>query len=71
MRLVLAGGLVGILLSVGVTWSISSFLFGISPTDIATFLGIPVLLTGVALVAAWVPARRASRVDPVSSLRAE
>lgn len=71
MRLVVVGALIGIVLAAGVTWSISSFLYGISPTDVATFVVIPILLSSVALVAAWVPARRASRVDPVRALRSE
>lgn len=71
MRLVVLGGVVGVLLAAGVTWSISGYLFGISATDVGTFVTIPLVLTGVALVAAWVPARRASRVDPVRALRAE
>lgn len=71
MRLVLVGAVVGVVLAGGVTWSISGYLFGISSTDVATFVTIPLLLSGVALVAAWVPARRASRVDPVTALRSE
>lgn len=71
MRLVILGGVVGIVLAGAVTWSISSYLFGIAPTDIVTFATIPMLLSGVALLAAWVPARRASRVDPVRALRSE
>ena len=71
MRLVMVGGVVGILLAAGVTWSISGYLFGISARDVGTFVTIPAVLTAVALVAAWVPARRASRVDPVRALKAE
>ena len=71
MRLVIVGGVVGIVLAGGVTWVASDYLFGISSTDVVTFATIPLLLTGVALVAAWVPARRASRVDPVRALRSE
>ena len=71
MRLVLAGGAVGVLLAGAVTWAISDFLYGISPNDVVTFVAIPVLLSGVALLAAWVPARRASSVDPVRALRSE
>lgn len=71
MRLVLVGGVIGVVLAGGVTWSISRYLFGIGSTDVVTFAAIPVLLTGVALVAALVPARRASRVDPVTALRSE
>lgn len=71
MRLVVAGGAAGVVLAAGVTWAISGFLFGIGPNDVVTFLAIPVLLFGVALLAAWVPARRASSVDPVRALRSE
>jgi ABC-type antimicrobial peptide transport system permease subunit len=71
MRLVLVGGVVGMGLAAVLTWSVSGYLFGISTTDLVTFTTIPVLLSGVALVAAWLPARRASRVDPVRVLRTE
>jgi ABC-type lipoprotein release transport system permease subunit len=54
-----------------VTWLISGFLFGISATDLATFVAIPMLLSLVALIAAWVPASRAAAVDPVRALRSE
>jgi predicted permease len=49
----------------------SSFLYGIRPHDIVTFLTVPLLLLGIALVACWIPARRAARVDPQSALRYE
>jgi len=71
MRLVAVGALVGVVLAAAVTWSISNYLFGISTTDVATFVAIPVLLSGVAFFAAWLPARRASLVDPVRALRSE
>jgi len=71
MRLVVVGGLIGVVLAGGVTWSISRWLYGIGSTDVATFVAIPLLLSGVALVAAFVPARRASTVDPVRALRSE
>lgn len=71
MRLVLVGGAVGVVLAGAVTWSISRWLYGISPTDLVTFAAIPLLLTGVALAAALVPARRASAVDPVTALRSD
>lgn len=71
MRLVLAGGGVGVVLAGAVTWSLQRFLYGIGPTDLVTFAAIPLILTGVALVAAFVPARRASMVDPTEALRSE
>ncbi|UCC24184.1 MAG: ABC transporter permease [Gemmatimonadales bacterium] len=71
MRLVAVGAVTGMALAGAVTWLISGYLYGISSTDVATFLAIPLLLTGVALVAALVPARRAARVDPVRALKSE
>jgi ABC-type lipoprotein release transport system permease subunit len=44
-------------------------LYGVSPSDIATYLAVPVILTVVSLVAAWTPARRALHVDPMTVLR--
>jgi ABC-type antimicrobial peptide transport system permease subunit len=49
----------------------SSFLYGVRPHDLATFLTVPLLLLGIALVACWIPARRASHVDPQAALRYE
>lgn len=71
MKLVVVGAVVGMVLAAAVTWLVADYLFGISSTDLVTFVAIPLLLTMVALVAAWIPARRASRVDPVRALRAE
>jgi ABC-type lipoprotein release transport system permease subunit len=51
--------------------AIASLLFGTEPTDVATYAGIVVLLSVVALMAAYIPARRASRVDPMVALRGE
>lgn len=71
MRLVVVGGVVGVVLAAAVTWSISGFLYGIGSADLATFGAIPVILAGVALVAAFIPAQRASTVDPVQALRTD
>jgi predicted permease len=49
----------------------SSFLYGVRPHDLVTFLTVPLLLLGIALVACWIPARRASRIDPQAALRYE
>jgi ABC-type antimicrobial peptide transport system permease subunit len=48
-----------------------SLLFGVSERDPATFLGVAVLLGVVALIASWIPARRAARVDPLIAMRVE
>jgi len=71
MRLVVVGGVVGVVLAGAVTWSIAGFLYGIGTTDLATFVAIPFLLSVVALLAAYVPAKRASSVDPVRALRSQ
>jgi putative ABC transport system permease protein len=65
------GVLVGLLGSFGLTRLISSLLFGVSPTDLSTFAAVSTLLFAVALLASWIPARRASRVDPIVALRTE
>jgi ABC-type antimicrobial peptide transport system permease subunit len=71
MRLVLVGVVVGVAASFGLTRLISTFLFGVAPWDPVVLAGVPLLLTTVALVAVWWPARRASQVDPLEALRYE
>jgi len=71
LRLALTGIGVGAVASVVVARWISSLLFGISPADPPTFAGTVLLLGAVAMLAGYVPARRASRVDPAVALRSE
>jgi len=67
--LALAGIGAGIVASIAVARAIASLLFGTQPTDPATFLGMVLLLGAIALVAGYLPARRASRVQPMTALR--
>ena len=69
--LVAAGIAVGLLLSAGVTRVIAKFFFLVSATDVPTFVTVTALLSAIALVACYLPARRAMRVDPIVALREE
>lgn len=71
MRLVLAGLVVGVAGSLALTRVLSGFLFGVEATDPLTFGAVAVLLGLVGAFACWLPARRATSVDPVVALRAE
>ena len=66
-----AGAILGILGALGVTRYLASLLYGVRPFDPLTFLAVALVLALVALAACGIPARRASRVDPMVALRYE
>jgi putative ABC transport system permease protein len=71
MRPIGLGMIAGIATAIGMTRFMTKLLFHVAPLDVTTFVVVTLLLSGVALVACWIPAQRATRVDPVASLRAE
>jgi ABC-type antimicrobial peptide transport system permease subunit len=68
---VLAGLLVGMVLSVGASYLMRAILYGVSIVDLISYIGVSTLFLAIALFAAYVPARRALRVDPMVALRYE
>jgi ABC-type antimicrobial peptide transport system permease subunit len=71
LRLLAIGMMLGIPLAMTVSRFIKSMLFGLTPNDPATILGVTATLTAAGILAAWIPARRAVRVDPITALRCE
>jgi putative ABC transport system permease protein len=71
MWLTLLGVIFGLAGSFVLTRLMSSLLFGVQPADPLTFVAVSMLLTGVALLACWIPARRAAKTDPLVALRYE
>ena len=71
MMLAGIGVALGIAVALASTKLIAAYLFGVGPTDPLTFGAVTALLLGVALLASYIPSRRALRVDPLTALRAE
>ena len=71
LTVALAGVGIGLAGAFALTRFMRSLLFGVAPVDPATFVGVSLLLTVVALAASYVPARRAAAIDPMVSLRSE
>lgn len=69
--LVILGLVLGVAGAIGLTGFLRTLLFGVTPRDLATYVAAPLLLAIVALVACWLPARRATSADPLDALRAE
>jgi putative ABC transport system permease protein len=69
--LVIAGGLLGVAGGLALSRAMGKLLFGLAPDDPFTFSASLAVLVGVALLASWLPARRASRLDPAEVLRRE
>ena len=71
MGLTLLGVVIGVAVALGATRLMSSLLFGVKAADPLTFTAVPLLLASVALLACYLPARRATKVDPLVALRYE
>jgi ABC-type antimicrobial peptide transport system permease subunit len=71
MRLALLGVLLGLGASFGLTRLLSSLLFDVRANDPLIFITVPILLSAVAVVASYLPARNATKVDPIQALRAD
>ncbi len=69
MRLAISGVVIGVIAAYGLSRYMSTLLFGVAARDPLVFVGVPVLLAVIALIAVWIPAARASQIDPLNALR--
>lgn len=71
LKLVVIGMIIGTVIAIGMGRLLQAFLFGVQPTDPLTFIFVVILFTAVALLACFIPARRATQIDPMNALRYE
>jgi ABC-type antimicrobial peptide transport system permease subunit len=71
MRVVSAGVVAGVVGALALTRLMTNVVYGVRVTDPATYVGVAALLAGVALAASYIPARRATRIDPLVAMRTE
>lgn len=71
MKLVLYGVVAGILSALALTRFLATIRYGVAATDLPTFAGVAALVLGVAVLATVIPAWRATRIDPITALRAQ
>ena len=69
MQLALVGVIIGVAVALALSRYMTALLFGVAPRDPLVFAGVPALLAVIALLAVWIPALRASRIDPLDALR--